>query len=377
MLKYLSKVKNNKKLQGVVLLRLDFNTEDEWRLEASLSTIKFLRKRSRAILILSHRGRPDPARIIKGEIIEYDKKLSLRKDARRMSRLLKTKVFFINHFRFKEIKKLLTNYSNGQVAVLENIRFLPGERENSLALARKLSALGDFYVNDAFAVSHRANASVSLIPRFIESYAGLELEEEIKHLSGIMKHPRKPLVMIFGGGKAHSKLPAIQYFRKKADSFLVGGALANTLLKSLGIGVGNSLVDENPGKEASEIALYPNLILPVDHIIYHERILDIGPKTRKLFAKKIKEAKTVVWNGPLGFIEEKSFIKGSLEIARAIAKNKKAFSVVGGGETVMFLKKYGLDKKIKFISTGGGAMMEFLAGRKLPGIEALKSRPLR
>lgn len=361
MLRFLSKAKKNE-LRGTALLRLDFNTEDEWRMRASLSTIKFLLSRGVTVVVLSHRGRP------RG----LDPKLSLKKDAKVLERLSGKKVRFIAHFRFAEIKRLLAREGAGRLFLLENLRFLKGEEKNDKKLARELASLGDFYVNDAFAVSHRADASTAAITSFLKSYAGLELENELKHLSHIMGRPRRPLVMIFGGGKANTKLPIIRYFEKRADLFVVGGVLSNTILKAWGIGIGKSLADPDPDPSIHRIIEYKNLILPVDYRIKDEMLLDIGPKTVARVGKEVRKARTIIWNGPFGLIEDPRFRKGTLGIARAIAANRKAFSVVGGGETVMLLKKYGLDKKFSFVSTGGGAMLDFLAGKKLPGIEALR-----
>jgi len=373
MIHFLSKARA-KDISGIALLRLDFNTRDEWRMKASLPTLRFLLRTSRKIVILSHRGRPTNVRISRGIPSRPPSGFSLRDDSRALGRFLKRRVVFVPHFRFKDIKTAIKNAPKGSIFVLENLRFLAGETNSSRMLARRLASLGDFYVNDAFAVSHRTDASVYGIPQFIPSYAGLELEAEIRNLSPIMSHSKKPLVMIFGGAKAGDKLPVIRYFRRKADWFLLSGAVSNTVLRAKGLGVGKSVVDESPDPVIHEISEYPNIVLPVDYRIKNEMILDIGEKTVRRFGEKIKKARTIIWNGPMGRIEDREFRRGTLGIAKCIAGNRKAFSVAGGGETVMFLKKHGLDKKFSFISTGGGAMLEFLAGRKLPGIEALKTQ---
>lgn len=372
MIRYLSNA-SRPKLAGTALLRLDFNTEDEWRMKAALPTIRFLLAAGAKIAIVSHRGRPSHSTFrVKGRMGTFDRKSSLKRDGRQLERFLKHRVHFIPHFNFKGIRTKIQNSAARSIFLLENIRFLKGEEENSSILAKKLAELGNYYVNDAFAVSHRDDASVEAITRFLPSYAGLELESEIKRLSHILGRPKHPLVMIFGGGKAHDKLKVIRYFKKKADTFLVGGAAANTILRINGVNVGESLYDRNPGMTIREIIHYKNIFLPIDYVVEGNTIFDVGVKTVKFFAGKIKNARTVIWNGPVGVIEKKEFHKGTLGIARAIAKNRRAFSVVGGGETVMFLKKYGLDKKFSFVSTGGGAMLEYLAGEKLPGIKALK-----
>jgi len=365
MISYLSKA-DKKGLKGIALLRLDFNTEDEWRMEAALPTVRFLLKNSGKVVIFSHRGRP------KG----FDKKLSLRKDAVNLSKMLGKKVIFLPHFDLPKIKKTITGSATSSVFVLENLRFFKGEENNDAKFAKKLASLGDFYVNDAFAVSHRANASVSAITRFLPSFAGLEMEKELKFLPRAMKKPKKPLVIILGGAKAHDKLGVLKYFRRKADWFLVGGATADTLLFIGGIDVKKSLVDKDKKdlKNLKGVLDYWNIILPADVKVEKGMILDIGERTAAIFAEKIKKAGTVIWSGPMGAFEKKKFSYGTLAIAKAIAGNKKAFSVVGGGETVAFLKKYKLDKKFTFISTGGGAMLDFLADEKLPGIAALDKK---
>lgn len=351
-------------LRGTALLRLDFNTEDDWRLEAAIPTIRFLLKRSSKIVIVSHRGRP----------LGFEKKFSLKKDALKLGWYLKRRVCFIGHFRFGEIKKFVDGATTGSVFLLENLRFAKGEKMNNPAFAKRLASLGDFYVNEAFAVSHRANASVSAIAKFLPSYAGLEFEKEIEFLGGAMKNPRRPLVFVLGGGKAGDKLGVIKYFKSRADDFLLGGAAANTMLFLRGVDVKKSLIDkdENDLEELRHFLNCKNVLLPVDYKWEDNAILDVGSETVREFKKRIDKARTVIWSGPLGFIEKKQYEKGTLDLARAIVANKKAYSLAGGGETVMFLKMHKLDKKFSFVSTGGGAMLEFLAGEKLPGIKALE-----
>lgn len=364
-MKYLRTV-SAKLLSGTALLRLDFNTEDEWRMEATAPTIRFLIRRTKKIVIMSHRGRPEGA----------DPKFSLKKDARLLSRLIRRPVRFLPHFRFEEIRREIETAPKHSVFLLENLRFEKGEEVNDPAFAGQLASLADFYVNDAFAVSHRDDASVDAITRFLPSYAGLILEQEIASLGKLLKAPERPLVVVIGGAKAHDKLDIINRFRKKADWFLLGGAAANTLLYLRGRDVGKSLIDgdKKDYPELTKAAHYPNLLLPVDWKEENKMIFDIGPRTAALYAEKIKSARTIIWSGPLGFIEKKKFASGTLAIARAAAGNRKAFSLTGGGETVMFLKKNQLDKKFSFISTGGGAMVDFLSGKKLPGIVALERK---
>lgn len=363
MIKFLSK-QNPKKLKGISILRLDFNTEDFWRIDAALPTIKFLKQYAQKIIIISHRGRPNG----------FEKNLSLISDAKYLEKKLKTKINFISHFNFNKIKNEVESASLGSIFLLENIRFLKEEYNSSKKLAKKIALLGNYFVNDAFAVSHRAQTSITEIPKLLPSYAGLELEKEIFYLNQTILNPKKPLTLIIGGAKAKDKIEVIKNFKNKAQNILIGGGSGNTMLFLKGINVYNSLRETKPKilSEFKNFLKYKNIILPIDSKIYQNQILDIGSKTIKLFKEKIKDSKTIVWSGPLGMIENKKFRKGTLEIAKTIALNKNLISIIGGGETIMFLKKYKLDKKITFISTGGGAMLEFLAGKKLPGIEALK-----
>ncbi|TSC82198.1 MAG: phosphoglycerate kinase [Parcubacteria group bacterium Gr01-1014_20] len=365
-MKFLRKAKSSD-LKGVAIVALDFNTEDDWRLRASLPTVKFLSSKGAKVLILSHKGRP------KG----IEPKLSLKKDAIKLAKLTGLKVSFINNFNLKSAKSRIAEAPKASVFVLENIRFLKGEYDNSPKLAKELAGLGDFYVNDAFANSHRDDVSVDAITRFLPSFAGFGFEGEILHLSKLMKKPKRPLVLIVGGGKADDKVALMKFFKNRADYILTGGAAANTLLLASGYDIQGSLADRSGAKNFRDILKFKNLLLPLDYAVSGGKILDIGAKTVEFYVSKIKEARTVIWNGPVGLFEKKPFDRGTLALARAVAGNGKCFSVAGGGETVMFLKKHGLDKKFTFISTGGGAMLDFLAGKKLPGVEALRRESFR
>ncbi len=374
MIRYLS-VAKTKELAGIALVRLDFNTEDDWRMRAVVPTLKLLLKHSAKIVIMSHRGRPAPLRSSTAKI---DKKFSLRKNAQQLERLLRRKVIFIPDFNFTKMRAAITHAPRGSVILLENLRFDPGEEKNDSRFARQLALLGDFYVNDAFAVSHRANASVAAITKFLPSYAGLELEVEIKSLSRAMRSPKHPLVFIVGGAKAEDKLEVIKYFHGRADWLLLGGGPANTILSIRGVNVKKSVRDTNPSdlREMHLLSRSKKVVIPTDFVWHGDFIWDVGPKTVAEFSKKIATARTILWSGPLGLIEKPAYARGSIAIARAIiratAAPRRTFSISGGGETVMFLKKYGFDKKFSFISTGGGAMIDFLAGKKLPGIAALE-----
>lgn len=345
-------------------------------MEAVLPTVKLLVKTASKVVIISHRGRPEGGEIVNGLPKGFPADLHLKRDAVHLAKFIKRPVKFVSHFRFGEIKQMIDRAPKGSVFMLDNLRFLKGEEANDPAFAQQLATLADFYVNDAFAVSHRANASVAAITKFLPSYAGIELEQEIVSLSKAMVKPEHPLVVILGGAKASDKLGVITFFKRKADSFLLGGGPANSILAIKGMDVKKSLREEDPKTLAvlAPLAKQSSIVLPVDFSWSKNAILDVGPKTATLFSAKIAAARTIIWSGPLGLIEKKAYAKGSVAVASAIGRNKKAFRVTGGGETVMFLKKYKLDKKFSFISTGGGAMIDFLAGEKLPGIEALKNR---
>ncbi|MBU6141568.1 phosphoglycerate kinase [Patescibacteria group bacterium] len=330
----LSRLKNK-----VAILRLDFNTEDNWRMDASLPTVRYLARHCAAVMIVSHKGRP------KG----FEEKLSLRRIARVLAGKLEQKVNFMPDFDFRAITAQVRTAPKGSIFMLENLRFLPGESKNDPRLAKQLASLGDLYINDAFAVSHRANASVVAITKYLPSYAGFEVEQEVNHLGQAIRHPKKPLVIILGGAKIDDKLRVYDNLKSKASVFLIGGALTDDIIRTLA---------------------RPKIVFPTDFRTINTDIRDIGPKTAKEYCKIIRTAKTILWNGPVGDINHKRFAQGTIALARCVAKNRN--SIVGGGETVMFLKKLKLDNKIGFISTGGGAMLDFIAGMKLPGLEALK-----
>ncbi len=359
-MKFLSKT-SVKKLSGVALLRLDFNTQDDWRLKAALPTIQFLLKYAKAIVILSHKGRP----------MGFQREFSLKSDAQHLGEFLKRPVNFFDEFNLIHIRKEAESAPPGSIFVLENLRFMPGEAKNDREFASNLALLGDYFVNEAFAVSHRENASVCAITEFLPSYAGLGLESEIVNLSKVMGAAKRPLLMIIGGAKMEDKLGVIKFFKSKADLFLVGGALANTLLKLRGVDIGSSLYEKSVSKDVAELAKNMKINLPTDYRIDNGAILDIGPKTEKKYEEEIAKARTIVWNGPMGMIEKEGFAHGTNAVARALAANIRAFTLVGGGETVMAVKKLKIDDRLSFISTGGGAMLDYLAGLKLPGLVAL------
>ncbi len=392
-MKYLKQLKPNQLKNKTCLLRVDLNIEspekDTFRLQAILPTIKFLVKNKAKVVILSHRGRPAPLkRGISNFQFPISKQFSLKPFAKILSRLLGKEVCFVSDFYFSDIRKKIKDSNSGAVFLLENLRFMPGEEKNDSRLAKSLASLGDIFINDAFAVSHRANASVEAITSFLPSYAGLLLEKEINNLGAVMKKFKKPLVIILGGAKISDKIGLINNFLKKADYFLIGGAMANTFFAFQGLPVGDSLCEKIRIDAGITREIARKIILPIDVVIYKRKILDIGPETVKKYNEIIKKAKTIIWNGPMGMFEDKKFVKGTEAIAAAIFENKKAKIVIGGGETIASLKiknsrfhrgfstKSEQISKIKnniFFSTGGGAMLEYLAGKKLPGMEALKN----
>ena len=374
MMKYLSSLKNKNLSDQICLLRVDFNLTDDdlkkqkvpLRIKSVLPTIKFLINRGAKVVILSHRGRPNKTKI---------KNLSLGPFIKIISSLLKKSVNFISLKEpglINKTRRKIKDSAGGNIFLLENLRFFPGEDKNDQKFAKNLASLGTFYINDAFAFSHRPTASIAGIPKFLPSYAGLLLEKEIRNLSQVMKKPKKPLVIILGGAKISDKIGVIKNFIKKANYLLLGGGVANTFFAAKRLPIGNSLYEKQMISVAKQLSKSRKIILPIDSAVQGKKILDIGPKTSKKYAEIIKKARTIVWNGPMGYIENPKFAKGSKAIARAILKSR-AFSVVGGGETISIFPAacFKLHTSRLFISTGGGAMLKYLAGKKLPGIAAL------
>lgn len=350
------------------LLRVDLNVEpgqerNTNRLEAIIPTIRWLLKKGKRVVILSHRGRPR----------RFDRRLTLRPFAPLLQKKLGQEVVFVPNF--NSLKTI--NYKlKTRIFLLENLRFWPGEEKNDPAFARKLAALGDFYVNDAFAVSHRKNASIVAITKYLPSYSGLRLKEEVGKLGGLLKYTTRPFTVIIGGAKISDKIGVIENFWRKADYFLFGGGPANTFFAAKGLPVGDSLADKNAKFLISNYLNSEKIILPVDVKIHNRQILDIGESTIRSNSAIIRKSRTIIWNGPMGLFEKKGFEKGTVGIWKAILANRKARIVVGGGETVASLRllgtrRLGVRENI-FISTGGGAMLEYLSGKKLPGLEVLK-----
>ncbi len=377
------------------LVRCDFNVPfslsgkgeikilDDFRIRESLPTIKYLIDKGAKVILISHLSGP-----------EKNEKYSLKEIAFRLDELLLNKnVKFIDDCLNKKTEKEINKMKPGEILFLENLRFYDEEEKNDLAFARRLANLADVYVNDAFSVSHRRHASIEGIPQFLPSTAGLLLEKEISVLSEVLEKPRRPLVVISGGAKINTKIKLIERFLKKADHLLLGSKLTEILLIEKGILVGEHLeLKKETLEEIGKVNLtHSKLHLPVDGqmalvsleeeyfriggigtLRKEEDVFDIGPETRNIFIEIIKTAGTIVWNGPLGMCEKEPFDRGTKDVVEAIVKNQKAFKVAGGGDTVSMISKLNLMDKFDHISSGGGAMMEFLSGGKLPGISALK-----
>ncbi len=365
-------IKQLKNLKGkTALVRVDFNiasAEDSLRLVKSLPTIKYLKKQGAKVVLISHRGQP------KGKVVPD---LSLKSIAGTLKKYIRPVVFLPD---YKTADKKIEAARAGTIFLLENIRFYKGEEQLDKGLARKLAKLGDFYVNDAFSVSHRRGASLTLLPKLLPAYAGFLLQEEIEQLSSVMKKPRQPLVVILAGGKASDKFSVIENLYPKVDQFLIAGVLANTFFKSQGMAVDASVIDEKLLGLVQKYFFDKKITLPMDWLSEASpstrsgqggKIVDIGPMTRKYYSEIIEGAGTIIWSGPLGIFEEPRFRQGSAAIARAVA-DSKAFTVVGGGETTQLILMLGLEKEIDFLSTGGGAMLAFLAGKRLPALDALR-----
>lgn len=378
-----------------VLVRCDFNvpldngviTNDK-RIVASLPTINYLLEHGAALILCSHLGRP------KGEFVP---EFSLKPVAKRLSELLGKEVKMASDVVGESAKKLASELKPGEILLLENVRFEKGETKNDETLSKELASLADIYVNDAFGSAHRAHSSTAGVAAYLPAVCGFLIQKEIEFIGGALEAPKRPLVAILGGAKVKDKIGVIVNLLDKVDTLIIGGGMAYTFMKALGHSIGSSLLDEENIGFAGEMmekakAKGVKFLIPEDNKIGKEYDkdtefkvcpsdeipdgwmgLDIGPKTEKLFADALKGAGTVIWNGPMGVSEWDNFASGTIAVATAVA-NSGAISIIGGGDSVAAVTKLGFSDKMSHISTGGGASLEFLEGKELPGIAALNDK---
>lgn len=375
-MKNIPTIKDIKNLKGKrVVLRLDFNVPikngkivETMRIDRAMPTVEYLVKKKARVIILSHIGK-DASSSIK-PVVQYLNK--------------KIKVGFVPDFRTEQARKVAEGLPEGGVVVFENLRLDDRETSNDPEFAKYLASFGEVYVNDAFAVSHRAHASVVGITKYLPSYIGFLIADEIKHLSPAL-NPKHPFLFILGGAKFATKMPLLKKFMRIADQVFVGGILANDFFHDIGLEVGKSVVDTydfklTPLLKKGKIILPSDVVIKtgdgkktavrnIDRLSLEDTIVDVGPETIKNLAPILKKAKLIVWNGPLGFYEE-GFDKGTIALLNAIAESK-ATSIIGGGDTAVIVEKLGLESKLSFVSTGGGATLDYLADGKLPGIDAI------
>lgn len=383
-----------------VICRVDFNVplkngnvDNDKRIRAALPTIEYITKENASLILMSHLGRP------KGQVVP---ELSLEPVAKHLEKMINKPVKFVNKCIGQDVKDAVSELKPGEILVLENLRFHKEETDNGEDFAKELASLADLYVNDAFGTAHRAHASTAGITNFIEKAAsGYLLEKEIKFLGNSLKEPKKPFVAIIGGAKISGKIDVIDSLLPKVDKLLIGGGMASTFIKAMGFEIGKSLCEEDKVEVARELLKKGEgkLVIPQDLVLTDVldfgagkigkkeesefdsipsdmMAVDIGPKTSKYFADIIKTAKTIVWNGPMGVFEIEELSKGTFDVAKAMAEatDEGAVTIIGGGDSASAIEKAALSDKVSHVSTGGGASLEFLEGKKLPGVEALSEK---
>ena len=378
-----------------VFVRVDYNVPinnelkivDDTRIVATLPTIRYLTEHGAKVILCSHLGRPN------GQV---DTKLSLRPVLARLSQLLEKPISFAEDILDKSTKELVDSLDNGDILMLENIRFYPQEEKNDEAFAKKLAKLADFYVLEAFGTAHRKHASTYGISTLIPAVCGFLVEQELLMFDKVLNKSERPFVAILGGAKVSDKLPVVENLIEKVDTILIGGGMAYTFIKAIGGNIGTSIVDNSKIELAKELLDKAKengvkIVLPIDNVgakdfredaetkLFNSGFfaddyqgMDIGPKTIKAFKKEIKKAKTIVWNGPVGVYEYEPFKHGTNKIAKYIAKSK-ATSIIGGGDSIAAIQSLGVAKKVTHISTGGGASLMLLQGKELPCVELIEN----
>jgi len=375
-----------------VLMRVDFNVPmqngkvtDDKRIRASLPTIKYILDQGAALILMSHLGRPKSA---------SDSEFSLRPAAEVLSSLLEIPVKMAPDSVGSEVETMVKELKPGEVLMLENTRFHPEEEKNDLEFAKQMSVLGEVYVNDAFGSAHRAHASTEGVARFLPAVSGFLMEQELEYLGRAVAKPEHPYIAILGGAKISDKIDVVESLLSKADKLIIGGGMANTFLAAQGLNMQDSLVEESALDTAKSILekAGDKLILPVDAVIADKfaedantqvvdvdkipagwRMMDVGPKTLELYKRALDGAKLIVWNGPVGVFEMPKFAEGTFALAKMLAESG-ATTVIGGGDSASAVKKAGVSKQMTHVSTGGGASLEFLEGKELPGVAALMDK---